>query len=224
MSKKLKVAAVGCGVIGRRHQLGYLEHPQAELVAVCDIDAEKAKDRAQELGISNWYPSIQEMVENEECDAIDVVTADHLHFEPVIECLEAGKHVMCEKPLSLKIGEAEQMVAKAEEKGVHLAIDYNRRFAPGYAKAREWYDNSECGQIAYIDMKLSQGGPVSTWKGPYYLLYELQTHAIDLLRWFGGEIVAVCSQMAHPRIKEANPDEHPCWTSMALSMRYETDA
>ena len=49
-------------------------------------------------------------------------------------------------------------------------------------------------------------------------------HAIDLLRWFGGEIVAVCSQMAHPRIKEANPDEHPCWTSMALSMRYETDA
>ena len=76
------------------------------------------------------------MVANEECDAIDVVTADHLHFEPVIECLEAGKHVMCEKPLSLEIDEAAQMVAKAEEKGVHLAIDYNRRFAPGYAKAR----------------------------------------------------------------------------------------
>ena len=224
MSKKLKVAAVGCGGIGMRHQLGYLEHPQAELVAVCDIDAEKAKNRAQELGIPNWYPSIQEMVANEECDAIDVVTADHLHFEPVIECLEAGKHVMCEKPLSLDINEAEQMVAKAEEKGVHLAIDYNRRFAPGYAKAREWFDSGACGQIAYIDMKLSQGGPVSTWKGPYYLLYELQTHAIDLLRWFGGEIVAVSSQMAHPRIKEANPDEHPCWTSMALSMRYETDA
>ena len=51
MSKKLKVAAVGCGGIGMRHQLGYLEHPQAELVAVCDIDAEKAKNRAQELGI-----------------------------------------------------------------------------------------------------------------------------------------------------------------------------
>ena len=51
MSKMLKVAAVGCGGIGMRHQLGYLEHPQAELVAVCDIDAEKAKDRAQELGI-----------------------------------------------------------------------------------------------------------------------------------------------------------------------------
>ena len=96
------------------------------------------------------------MVANEECEAIDVVTADHLHFEPVIECLEAGKHVMCEKPLSLDINEAEQMVAKAEEKGVHLAIDYNRRFAPGYAKAREWFDSGACGQIAYIDMKLSQ--------------------------------------------------------------------
>ena len=118
MAGKLKVAAVGCGGIGHRHQLGYLQHPGAELVAVCDIDPAKAKTRAEELGVEKWYPSIKEMLANEECDLVDVVTADYLHFEPVMECLEAGKHVISEKPLSLYIDEAEQMVAKADEKGV----------------------------------------------------------------------------------------------------------
>jgi len=224
MSERLKIAAVGCGGIGLRHQQGYMQCPEADLVAVCDIDGAKAKARAQELGISNWYSSIAEMLDNEECQAVDVVTPDHLHFEPVMECLEAGKHVQCEKPLSLSIDEAEAMVAKAEEMGVELAIDYNRRFAPGYVKAREWFDAGECGNLAYIDMKLSQGGPASSWKGEYYLLYELETHAIDLLRWFGGEIVAVSVQMARPRYDSVKAEDTPCWTSMAISLRYADQA
>ena len=97
MAGKLKVAAVGCGGIGHLHQLGYLQHPGAELVAVCDIDAAKAQARAEDLNIAKWYPSIKEMLAHEECDLVDVVTADHLHFEPVMECLEAGKHVISEK-------------------------------------------------------------------------------------------------------------------------------
>lgn len=223
MAGKLKVAAVGCGGIGLLHQRGYLQHQGAELVAVCDIDANKAKNRAEALSIPNWYPSIKEMLENEECDLVDVVTADHLHFEPVMQCLDAGKHVISEKPLSLYIDEAEQMVAKADEKGVHLAIDYNRRFAPGYVQARKWFDAGAIGQTYYLDMKLSQGGPASTWKGEYYLLYELQTHALDLLRWFGGEIVAVCAQMSKPRAHEARNGEDACYTSMAISFKYETE-
>ncbi len=221
---KLKVAAVGCGGIGYLHQQGYLQHPGAELVAICDIDAAKARARAAELGIANWYPSIREMLAHEECDLVDVVTADHLHFEPVMECLEARKHVISEKPLALNIDEAEAMVAKAEAMGVHLAIDYNRRFAPGYVQARKWFDAGAIGQIYYLDMKLSQGGPASTWKGEYYLLYELETHAIDLLRWFGGEIVGVCAQMAKPRKQQVRAGEDACYTSMAISLRYETEA
>ena len=93
MSERLKIAAVGGGGIGFRHQQGYMQCPEADLLAVCDMDEAKAEARAQELGISNWYSSIKEMLANEECQAVDVVTADHLHFEPVMECLEAGKHV-----------------------------------------------------------------------------------------------------------------------------------
>jgi len=73
-------------------------------------------------------------------------------------------------------------------------------------------------------MKLSQGGPVSTWKGPYYHLFELQTHSLDLMRWFAGEVVAVNAQMAHPRSHQAKEGEYPCWTSMAIALRFENDA
>lgn len=224
MAEKLRITAVGCGGVGLRHQKGHLACPETELVAVCDMDVEKAQRRAKELGLERWYPSIEEMLSNEECDAVDVVTADHLHFQPVMECLEAGKHVLCEKPLSLSLDEAEQMVAKAKEKDVYLSMDYNRRFAPGYAKARQWFDAGECGRLAYIDMKLSQGGMTHSWKGEYYLLYELQTHAIDLLRWFGGEIVAVCAQMARPRLDSVPDGETACYTSMAISLRFADNA
>ena len=115
--RETESAAVGCGGIGHLHQLGYLQHPGAELVAVCDIDAAKAQARAEDLNIAKWYPSIKEMLAHEECDLVDVVTADHLHFEPVMECLEAGKHVISEKPLSLYINEAEQMVGQSRRDG-----------------------------------------------------------------------------------------------------------
>ena len=219
----LRVGAIGCGGIGLKHQLGYQAHAQAQLVCVCDIDRAKADARAAELGVKAYYRA-QDMFASEELDAVDVVTADHLHFEPVMACLEAGKHTMCEKPLSLDIAEAEQMVAKAEEKGVHLAIDYNRRFAPAYAKAREWVDAGELGELAYVMMKLSQGGPVSSPKGEYYLLYELQTHAIDLLRWFGGEIESAAALMARPREAEAQEGEPACYTNMAISLKFASEA
>jgi predicted dehydrogenase len=73
-------------------------------------------------------------------------------------------------------------------------------------------------------MKLSQGGMTHSWKGEYYLLYELQTHAIDLLRWFGGEIVAVCAQMAKPRLDSVPDGETACYTSMAISLRFADNA
>jgi predicted dehydrogenase len=218
-----RIGAVGCGRIGLRHQEAYLSHPQAKLVCVCDMDKAKADARAKQLGVKAYY-SIKEMLANEPLDAVDVVTADHLHFAPVMECLEAGKHTMTEKPLSLDIREAEQMVAKAQEKGVHLAINYNRRYAPAYVKAREWFNAGAHGKLAYIMMKLAQGGVPSHRKGEYYLLYELETHAIDLLRYFGGEIVSVSAHMARPRQAQAKPGEPACYTSIAISLKFASEA
>ncbi|MBD3184641.1 gfo/Idh/MocA family oxidoreductase, partial [Candidatus Poribacteria bacterium] len=123
----LKVGVVGCGGIGLKHSLAYQSHPESELVCVCDMVKEKADSRAQDLGVKAYYSVKDMLTAEDDLDVVGVITADHLHFEPVMEALEAGKHVLVEKPLSMDIKEAEQMVAKAEEKGVQLAIDYNRR-------------------------------------------------------------------------------------------------
>ncbi len=224
MANILRMAAVGAGGIGHAHQSALMNNPKVELVAICDIAVDRAKARAESLGIPHWYGSIKEMLANEDFDAVTVVTADNLHFEPTMECLDAGKHVIGEKPLAMDVKEAELMVAKAKEKGVKLAIDYNRRFSHAYKQGHKWLKDGEIGNLAYITLKLAQGGPPSHMKGEFYLLWELETHAIDLLRWFGGEIVAVSSQMGRPRLSEARPGEPPLWTSMAISVRFANDA
>jgi len=223
VKKMLRVGVVGCGGIGLRHSKAYQSHANAELICVCDIIKEKADARAHALGIRAYY-SVQEMLESEELDAVGVITADHLHFKPTMEALEAGKHVLVEKPLSLDISEAEQMVEKAKEKGVYLAIDYNRRYSKAYLRAKQLVDEGAVGNVAYVMMKLAQGGPASSAKGKYYLLFELETHAIDLMRHFGGEITEVCSTMATPRAEQANPNEETVYTSIAISVKFKDEA
>ena len=85
----MRVGAVGCGGIGLIHQKAYQAHPGATLVAVCDLIPEKAKERAKFLGVKS-YTSVSAMLDHEDLDAVDVVTADTLHFEPCLKALEAG--------------------------------------------------------------------------------------------------------------------------------------
>ena len=89
-----------------------------------------------------------------------------------------------------------------------------------YLKAKEYVENGTVGDIAYIIMKLAQGGPASSRKGKYYLLYELETHAMDLMRHFGGDIAEVSAHMATPRIDQARDGEDVVYTSIAISMKF----
>src|SRR5688572_29213923 len=124
----LKFALIGAGNQGKIHARFLDEHPQAQLVAVCDMMPEKAESLAAQFG-ARAYSDVAQMLAEIEIDAVDVVTAgfengSH-HFEPVMQCLEAGKAVLCEKPISNDIEQARQMVAKAREKAVPLGVDLN---------------------------------------------------------------------------------------------------
>lgn len=219
----LKVGVVGCGGIGLLHSRAYQSHPEAELVCVCDVVKEKAVARAQELGVKPYF-SVRDMLSAEDdLDAVGVITADHLHFEPTMEALEAGKHVLVEKPLSIYIEEAEQMVEKAREKGVQLAINYNRRYSKAYLKAKEYVDDGTLGDVVYMIMKLAQGGPASSPKGRYYLLFELQSHSIDMMRYFGGDVEEVSAHMAAPRADQVAQGEEPVYTSIAIGMKFAAE-
>ena len=194
----LNVGIVGCGGVGLRHAQAYQSHPESKLVAVCDLVKEKADARAELLGVKPYY-SLADMLTNEELDVVGVIVADNLHYEPTLEALEAGKHVLVEKPLALVMDEAKELVARADEQGVQLAVNYNRRFSPCYLRAKQEITDGNLGDVAYVMLKLAQGGPYGTSQEPYYHLYELQVHAFDLMRHFGGEVEELFCELGDVR-------------------------
>src|SRR5712691_6452550 len=136
----LRVGAIGLKGIGHNHASVYHAAKQADLVCVCD----KLTDRADEAGARydcRAYYEVDDMLRGERLDAVSVATggfengADH--FEPTIQCLNAGLHVLCEKPISNNVAHAREMVRTAREKKRYLGINLNHRFVPPAEKAKE---------------------------------------------------------------------------------------
>ena len=188
----LKVAVIGAGGIGKTHVRHYNAHPKAELKAVCDLDKARADEAAAMGGVKAYY-SVEELLAGEELDAVSVATAgvengSH-HFEPTMQVLEAGKHVLCEKPISNNIEHARQMVRSAREKNLFLGINLNHRFTPAAARLKELQNAGEIGDITLINMALWINNPNES--SPWFHIRALHPHSIDVMRFFGGDIVRV---------------------------------
>ena len=147
----LRVAVIGVGNIGNIHAPNYKSDPLSELVAVCDIIPERADKAAAKYGVRAFY-SVEDMLRHEQLDAVSICTAGAEnggdHFTPTMECLEAGLHVLGEKPISNDIAKARQMVAKADEKGVPYGINLNHRFMPAGRQRQAVGDGRAAGRPA----------------------------------------------------------------------------
>ena len=188
----LKVAIVGMGGIGNVHAGCYVKDPLAEIVAVCDIIPERADRAAAKHGVKAYY-SVQEMLAAEQLDAVSVASAGVEnggdHYVPVMECLDAGLHVLGEKPISNEIERAREMVAKAQEKGVYFGINLNHRFVPPAAKAKSWIQEGKIGDPLLINMTMWIGNPNET--SPWFHLRALHPHSLDIMRYFCGDVTRV---------------------------------
>lgn len=188
----LKVAIVGMGNIGNTHAPVYKADPLADLVAVCDIIPERADKAAARYGARAYY-SVDEMLKNEQLDAVSVTTAGVEnggdHFAPVMQCLEAGLNVLGEKPISNDIVKARQMVAKAAEKGVYFGINLNHRFVPPAARAKKWIQEGKLGDLLLINMTMWINNPNET--SPWFHLRALHPHSLDIMRFFCGDVKRV---------------------------------
>jgi len=193
----IRVGAVGCGRIGLIHQRALQSHQKAELACVCDEVEERAEERGRLLGV-RAYRSVEEMLGKERLDAVDVVTADTLHFEPCMQALEAGAHVLVEKPLCIELEEARALVRTAETKGLFLAVNHNRRFGLAYRTGARWLEEGRLGRLCHVVLRQAQGGPYGERK-PYHLVWDMGSHMFDLLRHFGGEIASMKVDMTDMR-------------------------
>ncbi len=213
--KQLRVAFIGCGGIAtQQHAPAYRKLPQVEIIAACDIVAEKAQSFAQTFGCRT-YTDYQEMLQRERPDIVDVCTREHQHVEPVVAALEAGSHVLCEKIMAHTLAGGQAMLAAAERSGRLLGIDYNYRFFPIFARLKELIDGGALGEIALLNC---------------YAHAFCFHHAVDLLRWLGGSVTEVSGQYtATVNPKYHFPVQCPDFVyvpsrNAALTMRFAGDA
>jgi dTDP-4-amino-4,6-dideoxygalactose transaminase/predicted dehydrogenase len=199
--KTIRVGIVGCGQIGRWHLDSYKKNPHAKIVAVADSDFSRAQAFAAEAHATP-YSSHKEMIANEALDGVNLCTVPSTHKDIAIDLLNAGIHVLCEKPLAVSASQAEEMTAKASEKNRLLLTAFKFRFFDEVMKAKTLIEQGGLGNVlsfrlmfgGYIDLadtwfvqKALSGGGVIMDNGP---------HAIDLIRFLFGEIQSVVAHAA----------------------------
>ena len=215
--KPLRVGVVGMGGIGNTHAACHKADALATLAAVCDVVKEKADAAAETHGVKAYY-SLKEMLANEELDVVDVTTGGYengsWHFEPAMEGLAAGKHVLCEKPLSNDIGEAREMVRYASERKLYLGCNLNHYFTPTAERARRYMDEGGVGELVYCLFKVGFHGGEETYafnnsprfNQPYAHMKAFLTHPFSVMRHFCGDVTHLQAFATKPGFRRNKGD------------------
>ena len=172
-------AIVGCGSIGNAHMEGYNLIDDIEVIAVCDPSLPARKTYMDEYGIEGEFESVAEMMAQAKPDIVSVCTWHLLHPAPTIDAAKGGaKGVICEKPMAIGMGAADSMVDGCTENGTKLVISHQRRFTPGWEKARALVEGGAIGEPLFVTNKVAEG--LTNWG----------THSIDGSRFVLGDPVA----------------------------------
>ena len=211
----LRVCVIGMGPIGNRHSDMYKANPLVQLVGVCDIQKGRADAAAARLGVPAFYDARQ-MLEALRPNLCSITTAGEEngsdHYLPTLQALEAGCHVLGEKPISNEIARAEEMVAKARQAGVCYGINLNHRFTPAARLAKKWQNEGRLGHLLFVNMSMWIKNPAES--SPYYQIKALHPHTVDVMRYFCGDVEAVqCFATTAPG--------RTIWTTAHFSMKFK---
>jgi predicted dehydrogenase len=226
-NKCIGVCLIGAGRAGMIHARNFVSKvPNARMVAVADPVKEAAVAAAQELGISKYYLDYKEALQDSEVDAVIVVAPTKYHRDIVIDAANAGKHILCEKPMAMTVPECEEMIVAAKANKVKLQIGFMRRFDESFVQAKETIDQGEIGDVILVK-SLTRGPSIpqpwmydlSKSNGP---ISEVNSHDIDTLRWFTGSefqsLYAVAGNYRCPDAKEKFPD---FYDSVVFNAKFE---
>ena len=150
--RTLKGALVGCGrVAGLSHMPAWRSLRDAEIVAVCDKKEELAKETAVNWNVPKSYGELSEMLQKEKLDFVDICAPPQTHLPLAIEAMEAGLHVIMEKPIALSLSEADEIVSVSKNKGVKLCVIHNQLFYPVIQKARSLIKDGAIGEVLSVE-------------------------------------------------------------------------
>lgn len=200
--KNLNVGVIGLGM-GMSHAQGVKETEGACLYGLCDINEKRLKSCAKELDVKNIYTDYREMIADPLLDAVIIASPDQLHREMIVKTLEAGKHILCEKPLALTAQDCEAIVEAARKSSCKFMVGQICRYTPGFMQAKELIASGAIGDLTFVE---------SEYAHDYTYMYKQGTwrsdsarngvvgggcHAVDLLRWIAGDPTEVMAYGTH---------------------------
>ena len=193
MSKELRIGFIGCGGIAiSKHMNALSKIKEVELVGFCDLILDQAEEAKEKVGsaVSKTYTDYRKLLEDQSINVVHICTPNRSHSEIAVAALEAGKHVMCEKPMAINSIEARKMLEASKRTGKKLTIGYQNRFRPDSQYLHELCLRGELGEIYFAKAHAIRRRAVPTWGvflneseqggGP---LIDIGTHALDLTLW-----------------------------------------
>jgi len=198
--KKLGVAVVGTGFWGKNHARVYRELEETDLLAVCDIDAGRARAVADQFGAKS-YTNVRKMLKNEEIKAVSVCTWSTSLARVATEAANAGKHVLVEKPMAASVRQAEKLLEAAKKNHVHLTVGFLMRFIPGLQHMKKAVEEKRIGELVSATAKR-----VSEWPeriGDVGVVKDTAIHDIDVMLYlFNKDPIAVYAKTGSMRNKK----------------------
>ncbi len=200
---KLNIAVIGSSAMGISHMKGVVNNKNANLYAVCDIDNEALNEAKTKYNVDIAVQDYKELVNDKNVDAVIIVTPDQLHLEMTKAFLEAGKHVLCEKPMALNMMECEEMMRIQHQTGNMLMIGQVCRCTPAFIMAKEIVDSGRIGDLFFVESEYAHNYENAEGKNSWRKTPERSSfigggcHAVDLLRWIAGDPTEVTAYSNH---------------------------
>ena len=203
-ARTFRIGLVGCGRISKNHFDALRKVDGLALAAVCDIDGERAARAGDDQGVP-WYRSLDEMLRAGDVDVVTICTPSGLHSANGIAAAQAGKHVVTEKPMSLSLRQADDLVRACDDAGVQLFVVKQNRLNPPIQLLKRAADKGRFGRIFMANVTVRWQRPqdyydAEPWRGTWEFdggaIMNQASHYVDLMQWLVGPVESVMGKTA----------------------------
>jgi myo-inositol 2-dehydrogenase / D-chiro-inositol 1-dehydrogenase len=208
--KKIKLGVIGAGRIGKVHIATLVQNvPQAEVVAVADVNLKSAEEVAKSFGINTVFSNYLDVINHPEVEAVVICSPTDTHARYIVECAEAGKHIFCEKPVDLSLEVIQGALDAVKKAGVKLMVGFNRRFDPNFLKIKQLVVDGKIGEPHILKITSRDPAPppaeYSAVSGGMFM--DMTIHDFDMARYIAGsevtEVYTKATVLVDPAIGKA---------------------
>jgi len=226
--KTTGIGLIGCGLWGSIHADTYSASTQVKLISVCDRNIDQANLFAQKHGTDQIVSDYHDVLKNPDVDAVAITTPDHTHTQIVIDALNAGKHVLVEKPLATTVEDCKRILNARDKAGKILMVDFHNRWNIPFIQVKNMFDSGELGDLQMINVRLNDTMYVPTqmlsWAANSSPVHFLGSHVVDLIRWLTGDEVNRAYAVSRSRVLREKGVDTPDFYQTILEFSSGTTA